>query len=490
MSVELRQGHVLDLLRDMPTASVHCVVTSPPYYALRDYRLEPTIWGGDAEHAHEWGVALRAPWANEVPGPSANHPKNGDAGHWRPKEAGGLCPCGAWRGSLGLEPSPELYVGHLLEVFAEVWRVLRPDGCLFLNLGDSYAGSGKGPSKAISQRGRMATRTISGRQSGAGRCGGEAKSKDLLLMPYRTVMALQAAGWYVRSQIVWHKPACMPESVQDRPTSSWEPIFLLARNARYFFDAQAVREESSEPDAVRLDAFGGANGHLVRHSVGSTFTGSASRNLRNVWSLSPEPFASAHFATFPTSIPDRCIRAGTSEHGCCAECGAPWRRTTSSRLVKSPAHGPGSQMRTDRENGQNVNGWAGMPRLRGEVATTGWQPACKHDAEPVPCTVLDPFAGAGTTLMVADRLGRHAIGLELNPDYVAMAERRVAQDREARVQADRVERELRLGQVGMFAEVGREPHQPHVPRSDKQSELGKKTYVGFNERWREQEHAS
>ena len=487
MSVDLRQGHVLDLLRDMPSASVHMVCTSPPYYGLRDYGLEPTVWGGDPDHAHTFAASISVDQA-------------GTFSHR-------FCVCGAWRGALGLEPSPELYVDHMLEVFAEVRRVLRPDGTLWLSLGDSYAGSGKGPSNSVqavaSQIGRNPQQFMNGQAPTQWVSVPRGlKAKDLMLMPYRVVMALQAAGGWVRSQICWHKRACMPESVQDRPVSSWEPIFLLTRQARYYYDAEGVRDRVGEETrrnaefrgvTVYKDHIADRISNHARRPDGVSSSGEPSldgRNLRNVWSLGPEPFASAHFATFPTSIPDRCIRAGTSEHGCCAECGAPWRRTTSSRLVKSPAHGPGSQMRTDRENGQNVNGWAGMPRLRREVATTGWQPACKHDAEPVPCTVLDPFAGAGTTLMVADRLGRDGIGLELNPEYVAMAERRIAQDREERLLADRVERESRLGQVSMFGEVERKPSVPKVPRSDKQSDLGKRTYVGFNERWRERENAS
>jgi hypothetical protein len=228
------------------------------------------------------------------------------------------------------------------------------------------------------------------------------KPKDLCMIPWRVALALQADGWWLRSVICWAKKSPMPESVTDRPTSSWEPIFLMAKSERYFYDAEAVKEAAVQTGTqVRKAANGstlggGAYGRshlgdaIPEHERRATVDGpdsvvetSGTRNQRNVWHLGPEPYREAHFATFPTEIPRRAIKAGTSEKGCCAACGAPW------------------------------------------VRATGWEPSCKCGAGVVPCVVLDPFLGSGTTVAVARELGRHGVGCELNPEYAALARERI-----------------------------------------------------------------
>lgn len=349
MGVEILIGDCRQHLDTMPAASVQCCVTSPPYFGLRDYDVA---------------------------------------------------------GQIGLEPTPAEYVAEMIAVFRKVHRVLRNDGVLWLNLGDSYAGSwgnygGQNRSKPGGQRpvtsgSRAHQKAYDGKEKWrpptANKLDG-LKPKDLLMIPARVALALQADGWWLRSDIIWHKPNPMPESVTDRPTCAHEHVFLLTKSARYFYDADAIREPLAASSLGRLAqnvashagsyrANGGAkingpmkavarvdkqSGHSRRHAgfnerwddgqkSGSPINDA---NARNVWAIATEPFAGAHFATFPPALAERCIRAGTRFHD----------------------------------------------------------------------TVLDPFGGAGTTGLVADRLQRNAILIELNPGYAQLARSRIAADR-------------------------------------------------------------
>jgi DNA modification methylase len=327
----------------------------------------------------------------------------------------------------------------MVDVFREVWRVLRDDGTLWLNIADSYSGSGKGPTgkNGVGQHERRQGFDTDCQPAGI-------PAKNLMLIPWRLVLALQADGWNVRSVIAWTKKAPMPESVTDRPSSAWEPIFLLTKRTTYFYDAEAVREPVAESTIGRGPVdFGGSKGHTYKADMGPddpnyrngseqwgrtfdyTQSSANGRNQRNVWNLSPEPFSEAHFATFPTEIPRRAILAGTSAKGVCPQCGAPWRRVTDKRLIIQSGLRP-----EGRTKGLDAsNGWADYPRGKNEVETTGWQPSCRCNAgEPIPATVLDPFGGAGTTALAANRNGRHAILCELSPAYADMARRRLVND--------------------------------------------------------------
>ena len=274
-------GDARNVLPTLDAESVQCVVTSPPYWGLRDYGIDNQI---------------------------------------------------------GLESTPDDYVQTMVEVFREVKRVLRDDGTLWLNLGDSYAGSGKG------QMGDGTSANINNKQStnkGSSTGGlptdyGHMKPKDLVGIPWRVAFALQADGWYLRSDIVWAKGvsfcpdysgSVMPESVTDRPTKSHEYLFLLTKSARYYYDVDAVRENNS--------------GHV--------------RNLRSTWTINPQPYSEAHFATFPEKLVEPCVKAGSQKGN----------------------------------------------------------------------TVLDPFAGSGTTGLVAGKLGREFVGIELNPKYIRLANDRI-----------------------------------------------------------------
>lgn len=350
MSVRILKGDCREILRSLDAESVQTCITSPPYWGLRDYGIQPSVWGGDPACDHEWG------------------------------KQGQFCQiCGAWAGAFGLEPTYQLYVDHAVEVFREVWRVLRPDGTLWLNLGDSYNAAGR-----VRHGTRIGCKQATNRGSAIGIHPSDAtlKPKDLVGIPWRVAFALQADGWWLRSEIIWSKPNPMVESVRDRPTKAHEQVFLLAKSERYFYDADAVREPVSYPNGPnspesiaspygqgftrratehRATFRGGCyvNGQPGKSTeTGNVYRETDGRNARSVWTIATTSFPEAHFATFPPDLAKRCILAGC------------------------PAGG----------------------------------------------VVLDPFLGAGTTALVADRLGRSCVGIELNPEYADMATRRIKSD--------------------------------------------------------------
>jgi len=370
--VTLHHGDVLACLRELPDESVHCVVTSSPYWGLRDYGTD---------------------------------------------------------GQIGLEASPDAYVQRMVEVFRDVRRVLRADGTLWLNLGDSYASSGVSGRGALNKLGeRMGTgggHKHSSVDLGRAPTPEGLKPKDLIGIPWRVALALQADGWWLRSEITWCKRAPMPESVTDRPTSATEKVFLLAKAERYFYDADAVREPNAVGPAIdrapiRTEPHPDnpyRRGHVAAANGSNLRPNPAGRNMRNYWLLGPSPYPDAHFATFVPEIPRRAILAGTSERGCCAECGAPWARVVE-RTRPDSYEGQGMR------HGNDGNGMRMPDKWTTETQTTGWQSTCAHEAPVAPATVLDPFIGSGTTCMVATSLGRRSIGIDLNAEYLKLAVKR------------------------------------------------------------------
>ena len=445
---EILEGNAAQVLATLPAASVHCCVTSPPYWGLRDYGVGPQAWGGDPKHDHAWGPEIRVSATNHVDKRRWNHAWNG-RGEKQPAEKrpasdrlavgqGSFCVCGAWRGALGLEPTPELYVDHVVEIFRGVRRVLRDDGTLWLNLGDSYSsGNRRTYDHASVNKGKRGMMTARPRQPDC------LKPKDLIGIPWRIAFALQADGWYLRSDIIWAKPNAMPESVTDRPTKSHDYVFLLAKRERYFYDAVAIREPASEKTLTvhttpnkgsGTESKGGKwNKWMADH--GGRYN-AATRNRRTVWTIATQPYAGLHFATYPTALVAPCVKAGTSERGCCRRCGAPSRRIVETTSVR-PSDYKGKWTAADPQAGgrrmlanvharRQADGDHDNPFPAPE--TVAWKSLCTHEQNPLPCIVLDPFCGSGTTGVVALRLGRCFIGIELNNAYVAMARRRIARE--------------------------------------------------------------
>jgi DNA modification methylase len=399
MTVTILKGDCREVLRELPAASVHCVVTSPPYWGLRDY-----------------GVA----------------------------------------GQLGLESSLGEFVKAMVEVFREAKRVLRKDGTLWLNLGDSYATSVNGRSaeetkalgnddrtfrdKPFSTIGPISRVGQSGNKGNPGadhgfriQAEGILKPKDLCGIPWRIAFALQADGWYLRQDIIWSKPNPMPESVTDRCTKAHEYLFLMSKSERYSYDQEAISEPSIRVGDIPGGCYAKKQGDgkfIVANRYAAAGPVPETRNKRSVWEIATAPFSEAHFATFPPALIEPCILAGCPKE-CCAKCGAPWVRETETEY-----HQAGGRVPTAATHKPNAHNWGGAKaRLSKLSKTLGFSPSCSCNAGTVGGTVLDPFGGAGTTGLVADRLGRNAILIELNPKYAAMAERRIK------------------GDAGMFADV-------------------------------------
>jgi len=348
-------GDARQKLKELPDKSVQCVVTSPPYWGLRDYGT--ASWdGGDPSCDHL--PPNEAPNSHKM----TSGQKTSHAGRF----AGPNCfKCGARRvdSQIGLERTPDEYVAEMVAVFSEIRRVLADDGVLWLNLGDSYAGN----NSRASNNGRAGFGTE--REGVFTKTGEGLKDKDLVGIPWRVAFALQADGWWLRQDIIWHKPNPMPESVTDRCTKAHEYMFMLTKSAKYYFDHEAIKERgamvagdsagSRQRDTRNTHGLGGGNDGLnaakAKLAQELADKGYNTRNRRSVWTVPTRPFKGAHFATFPPQLIEPCILA------------------------------------TSREGD----------------------------------TVLDPFFGAGTTGLVAQQHGRKWIGCELNREYAEMASKRI-----------------------------------------------------------------
>lgn len=401
MSWEIQAGECRELLQEVHSGSVQCVVTSPPYYGLRDYKLEPSVWGGELECDHEWdtevvhGEMRRGLGLADSPASTRGGGKKVAETPDVAVERATCALCGAWRGTLGNEPTVQMYVAHMVEVFAEVKRVLRDDGVVWLNLGDSYANPGhyKGNPGSHGTIGRpRATDHEEGTQIDRSEKGGDGlKNKDLIGVPWRVAFALQEDGWYLRSEVIWAKPNPLPESVRDRPTKAHEQVFLLTKSPRYFYDAHAIREEnvSLDPDSPsHRESLNGEVGERLtfdqkydqegRRPEGRNgafrYLSPFGRNKRSVWEIPTVPFKGAHFAVFPPALVEPCVEAGSSERGRCPECWAPWHRATlRSRQIDGEDVGGGwEQDDAGRIGAQGVGHW----RITTNSTTLGWYPSC------------------------------------------------------------------------------------------------------------------
>ncbi len=416
-------------LAEVESGSVQCCVTSPPYWGLRSYDgPQEQVWGGEPGCAHEWGeVEERAGMTGGL-----TPMQTTSAGSYHGTSHHSTCLlCGAWRGALGLEPLHDClawargeppcstcYICHLRTVFAGVWRVLRDDGTLWLNLGDSYNGS----RRAGGDYGKGGLRE--GQPKYGGHLAAGLKPKDLCGIPARFALAMQADGWYWRSDIVWAKSAPMPESCTDRPTRSHESVFLLTKSPRYLFDQEAVREKPKPWNggvcrAVARTAqgpMGGENQHNIEERRYAQVVGA---NCKDVWTINPERSSEPHYAMLPLALPKRCILAGTSEAGCCAACGAPLARVVEKGHVgqRTSAGRGGQQVHPDGES----HDLYATPRR-----TLAHRPTCGCNAGRRPCLVLDPFSGMAQTGVAALQLGRRYLGIEISPAYAERSLRRLA----------------------------------------------------------------
>lgn len=382
-------GDVRAVLPTLPAKRYHCVATSPPYWQHRDYGT------------HD---------------------------------------------QLGSEDTPQEYVDNLVAIFREVKRVLRDDGVVWLNLGDAYANSGgKGGRKdvhpAIVSRRRQQT-NLQPRAA-------KSMEKQLLGLPWRVAFALQDDGWLLRPDVIWFKTNPMPTTAKDRPCSSHEHVFLLAKSPRYFYDRYATMEDVSgtaRPRGSGVNPKAAIFDNSVRPrpkqnaSMSAALAGIVEKRFkRDVWSISTQPFKGAHFATFPELLVEPCILAATSAHGCCNVCGTPWHRSvertrTPTRPARESKLFDAGIVPTDAA-GRKRAGNRDPERHVSSYATTGWQPGCDCPTSQVarppvaPCRVLDIFGGSGTTAVVAVDLGRDCDVIESNREYAAMACRRVAKGR-------------------------------------------------------------
>ena len=366
---KILQGDVRQTLAMIQDKTIQCVVTSPPYYGLRDYGVD---------------------------------------------------------GQIGLEQTPDEYVQQLVNVFREVRRVMKDDGTLWLNLGDSYAGSG-GAGGDYSTGGFKDGQpkwksNLDVKISGL-------KPKDLIGIPWRVAFALQADGWYLRQDIIWHKPNPMPESVKDRCTKAHEYIFLLTKSAQYYYDNVAIMEPVAESSINRAN-YGWDTDHpsagkdgVHTEQMGLRFVNPAGRNKRSVWTVTTKSYTGAHFATFPMDLIEPCILAGTSEKGECPNCGKAWVRD----VDRIPMEKEMSE-RTEYKLKNGMNTAVGGKMINPPQAITkDWMPQCKCNKNPIPSKVLDPFNGSGTTGFVAMRKDRDYIGCELNPSYIQLTKERFAE---------------------------------------------------------------
>ncbi len=423
--VDIHVGDALEVLRGLPDGSVDCCVTSPPYWGLRDYGTGAWKSGDpDCDHQKPFSEATLQSSGLNLAKDRANTQSNVGSKHGNGAYRYLCAKCGAHRvdRQLGLEATPDLYVAAMVAVFAEVRRVLADHGTLWLNIGDSYANTGNWNQERINSgvdgRPNLPTPTKAMPPG--------LKPKDLCGIPWRLAFALQADGWWLRSDIIWAKPNPMPESVTDRPTKAHEYVFLLSKRPRYFYDAEAVREPHKVAHIQRQDSAPKDRGdqRQFRKQGLHDFVNPNGRNVRSVWEIATQPYPEAHFATFPEELPRRAILAGCPEW-VCAVCGKARERIVEREsYITRPTTGRDTQK-------QKVNPATsmGLGRVGGHVAvdtqTLGWSD-CGHDAYR-PGTVLDPFLGSGTTAHVARKHGRRCVGIELNETYAQLAARRLQQ---------------------------------------------------------------
>lgn len=424
--VELYQGHVLSVLKNMPDCSVDMVMTSPPYYGLRAYKTEPQIWGGDSNCEHEWVDNIQKPRGGvSKPDnmPSVGENRNFESNNRGKDTVSQFCSkCNAWKGELGLEPTIHMYIDHLMMVFDEVKRVLKKQGLFFLNIADSYAGSGNSiGGDRVKSKEVFIDNVPKMKHNNSG-----ILAKSLCGIPERLVISMTDSGWIRRNTIIWKKRNAMPDPVRDRFTEDFEYLYMFSKKGKYYFEQQF--EEYTTP----LDRWGGNKYNNVEESKYEDSgeyvlkqydrrgkecrPNELGRNRRTVWDIPTESSLVNHFASFPEKLCETPILAGCPQY-ICSKCGK-----TRMKLYKRKT------MRIKRtdwgDKAGNRTASSGQMLEPNEVNFIGYS-NCGCGEKFQSGIVLDPFAGTGTTLAVAKRLGRKSMGIELNDEYCKLIKDRI-----------------------------------------------------------------
>ena len=418
------QGNCIDKIKELDDNSIDCVVSSPPYFGLRDYGTA-TYEGGNPDCQHTINDGTYDP----KKGTMVERPD-------RASDKKNCVKCGAKRidEQFGLETTYQEYIANTVKVFETFKPKLKDTATIWWNVGDSYNNKLE-----------------------------SLKEKDLMMIPNRVAIALQDAGWYIRSEIIWHKPNPMPESVRDRPTSAQEKIWLITKSKKYYYNADAIREPLAASSLARLSqdiknqkgstrANGGmkSNGNMKAVFSKKNIKGNFSkrgitrtteglnlktqlekinplgRNKRNVWTITTKPFKDAHFATFPKDLIEPCIKAGCPEK-VCVECGTPYKKNYNRKRIRRDELDPSDyRYRPNKYKGayEEINGKGDAGYQSSEFI--GFEKDCNCKTDKFESgVVLDPFGGSGTTGIVAKSLNRQAILIELNKDYINIVNKRI-----------------------------------------------------------------
>jgi len=421
---QIIQGDSLPILKTLPDESVNCCVTSPPYWGLRDYGIEPVIWDGVEDCEHDFSIETKAGdirfrGINSIVG-SERNPEV-----WKGNGKGNFCSkCGAWRGSLGLEPTFELYIKHLCDIFDEVKRVLRKDGTAFVNLGDSYGGTGTGqeksPNKYKETDGQYYEQANARNIKNASTKG--VYDKCLMLIPQRFAIEMVNRGWICRNTIIWHKSNCMPSSAKDRFTVDFEYVYFFVKSKKYWFE-QAFEEQHPDgrkktykKDGIKI------NPDNPFYTTGHERWGNPNgRNKRAVWSINTKPFPEAHFAVYPEALIEPMIQAGCPKY-ICKKCGNAREKIMENHREETR---PGNYSKYTDDCYVNSKRPEGLKkRVINNPIEIGLTD-CHCNAGFEGGIVLDPFMGAGTTAVVAKKQGKQYLGIELKQEYIDMADKRI-----------------------------------------------------------------
>ena len=431
------EGNVLDVLKNLPDESIYCVITSPPYWALRDYKTIPQIWDGKTDCEHQWGDSIikkgltggRNSYLQTFQD-SSKDTEEKLKGFVPDSESSVCVKCGAWKGNLGLEPTFDLFIKHLCDIFDEIKRILRKDGSCYVNLGDSYSGNmGKRNGWTDNKMGFDKQEAIDNETclTNKTKINYSLPQKCLCNIPSRFAIEMTNRGWILRNKIIWHKPACMPSSARDRFTIDFEEILFFVKNKNYFFEQQFEPMKTSQIRYRKANfSVKDQNEDFVRSHQGKKdiIPNPSGRNKRCVWSINTKPFKEAHFATYPETLCETPILASCPEF-VCENCGKPRKQIVEYK---------GGTIGTSWHDHSN-DMIDGMTRIDfGSLASAGEEPYqrinkgysdCGCNAGFKPGIVLDPFMGAGTTALVALKLNRQFLGIDLNPEYIKIAYERI-----------------------------------------------------------------